>query len=112
MGKDRSLADIKLATAGVIDRGADEIGGEKIGSELDTFEGEIQSTGESIDGARLGQARHSLYEDVTAAKEADEERFEKFALTDHRLADFGQKRLDKSALFGNVSFKLGEGEIR
>ena len=92
------VADGELAGLLVVDHGADEVGGQQVGRELDALEAGADRVGERPDGERLGQAGHALEQDVAAAEQADEDPLDHLALADDDLADLGGEQLDEGAL--------------
>ena len=56
--------------------GADEIGGQEVGRELDAVEASADGRGERADRQRLGEAGHALEQHVAVGEEADEQALE------------------------------------
>jgi len=66
LGEHRAPFDGELAAARVVDLGADRVGGQQSGGELDAAEGEAQALGVGAHGQVLGQAGDALDEVVAA----------------------------------------------
>ena len=73
LGEERSFLDVELLGLLVEDHGADEVGREQVGRELDPGERRANDLGQRAHGERLGQSRHALQQDVAAGEQADEE---------------------------------------
>ena len=54
----------------VVDQGADDVGGQQVGRELDSPEGSCTARRQGADGERLGQAGHALDEHVAVDNRA------------------------------------------
>jgi hypothetical protein len=98
VGEDRPLLGRKLAGMRRVDRGADDVGRQQIGGELDAREVELHAVGDGAHGQRLGQPRHALEQHVAAGEQPDEDTLDHVALTDDHLADLGGQAVDEGAL--------------
>ena len=68
----------------VVDDGADEVGRQQVGRELDARELRVDGVAERADGERLGQARHALEQHVAAGEQADQQALDHVRLADDR----------------------------
>ncbi len=73
VGEDRPLLHREVAGALVVDHGADQIGGEQIGGELDPVESGRDGGRQGPHRQGLGQAGHTLQQHVAIGEQADEE---------------------------------------
>ena len=73
----------------VEDLGADHVGGQHVGRELDAREARVDGAGQAAHGQRLGQARHALEQHVAAGQQADQQARHHRLLADEDLADLG-----------------------
>ena len=88
VGEDRAELWFEGSFLGIVDHGADEVGREEVGGELDSGEAEFHGSGEGVDGEGLGEAGHSFEEDMAVAEHADDEAIDEFFLSDEDAADF------------------------
>ena len=72
VGKDGALAELELAGLGIIDADAENIGGEKIGSKLDTLKGAVKRFGESLGESGFAGAGDVFDEQMAASEKSDE----------------------------------------
>ena len=82
LGEDRALASDEPLLVLVVDQRADEIGRQKVGSELNTLKVEVDHLRQRLDGQRLRQARDALEQNVSARQERDQETIEHRVLAD------------------------------
>ena len=75
-GDDRAGADVERAGRGPVDLGAGQVGGKKVGGELDSAEREVESLGRGAHGPGLGEAGHAFDQDVAAGQERDHQPFQ------------------------------------
>ena len=57
--------------------GADDVGRQQVGRELDALELRRRGVGERLDQQRLGQARHALEQHVPVGEQADQQPVER-----------------------------------
>ena len=107
IGEDRALAGGEGGVFGVVDEGANDIGGEEVGGEGDAVELEAEGVGEGLDGGGFGEAGDAFEEDVAAGDEADEEAVDEAFLADEDFGDFGAEVLDDGGLGGKVGVAHG-----
>lgn len=62
--EDRALLEHEGAGLRTVDLGAGDVGGEQVGSELDTVELGFEAFGEVLDGLGLGQSRRAFHQQV------------------------------------------------
>ncbi len=66
--KQRALAKLEGAVLRPVDIGAGQVGRQKVGGELQTMKIALDTLGEHLDCARLGQPGCALYEHVAVAQ--------------------------------------------
>ncbi len=108
IGEDGAEAGGEGAVFGVIDHGANDIGGEEVGGELDALEFGLDGGGEGADGEGFGEAGNAFEEDVAIGEESDEEAIDEVILTDEDAADFGAERIDPGS-GGGYGFEVRNG---
>ena len=95
IGEDRPLLDREVAASLVVDHGADQVGGQQVGGELDAVESARDGRREGPHRQGLGQPGNSLEQDVAIGEEPDEQALDHGMLADDHLAqllgDFGQQ---------------------
>ena len=82
VGEDRAERHLEVAGLLVVDPGADEVGGDQVGRELDALEVHPDRLGERLDRHRLGQTGDALDEQVPTGQERDEHPLEELVLAD------------------------------
>jgi hypothetical protein len=93
VGENGAEAGGEGSVFGVIDHGADDIGGEKVRCELNALESRLNRRGKGAHGERFGQTRNAFEEDVAIGQESDEETVHEMILADEDAPDFGSKGL-------------------
>jgi len=93
VGENGAEAGGEGAVFGVIDHGADDIGGEEVWSELNALESRLNGRGEGAHGECFGQTGDAFQEDVAIGQESDEEAVNQMVLADEDAPDFGSKGL-------------------
>ena len=73
VAEDRAVLGVEAAVARVVDHGADDVGGQHVGRELEAVELQLRGGGQRLERERLGQARHAFEEDVAVGDQADEQ---------------------------------------
>ena len=89
-----------------IDKGADNVCGQKVWGELDAVEFGVYRLGQSIDCKGFGKAGDAFQEDVATAQEADKKILHKMFLTHNHLSHLQSEHIYKLALFLNSFVKL------
>ena len=107
VGEDRAELGGKFLFLRMIDHGADEIGREEVRSELQAGEGKLHGPRERFHRKGLGQARHSLEEDVPFAQEAQEEAVDEFVLAHQDLRNLVFDPFDPPTRGLDLSCQLG-----
>jgi hypothetical protein len=79
----------------VVDPGADQVGRDEVGRELDPLELAADRLGQGLDGHGLGQPRDALDQDVAAREQRDDQSLEKVVLTDDDLLDLVEQSLHR-----------------
>ena len=69
VGEDGAFLDREFTGSRIIDLGADDVGREQVGRELDAVKTELQPLGQRAHRQGLGQAGHALEQDVPAGQE-------------------------------------------
>ena len=64
----RPALEFEATLLGPVNVGASQIGGQHIGCELHTLKFALQAMGQSLDGARLGETRRPLDQQVPVAQ--------------------------------------------
>ncbi len=82
LGEERPLLDVEVLGLLVEDHGADQVGREQVGGELDPGERGVDDLGQRAHGERLGQPGHPLQQDVPAGEEPDEQPLDHGVLPD------------------------------
>ena len=82
---------------GIVNLGADDIGGKHVGGELEPGEFDVKAIGEGFDREGLGQARDAFEEDVAVGQQANDQAFDQVSLADDDFAQFIEKRAHKRA---------------
>ena len=70
VGEDRAELDVEGVLAGLVDAGADDVGGHEVGRELQAGERAADRAGQRLDGERLRDAGHTLEQAVAAGEQA------------------------------------------
>ena len=91
----------EIAAALVVDLGADHVGGQQIGRELDAVELRVDGAGEGPHRQRLGQTRHPLEQHVPIGQEPDDEALEHGPLSHDHLAELGHQITDDATFLGD-----------
>ena len=94
VGEDGAFFGEELAVAGVVNEGAEDVGGQEVGRELDAGEVGLDGAGEGADGEGFGEAGDAFEQDVAVGEQADEEAFDEVLLADDDFADFGAQQAD------------------
>ena len=100
VGEDRSAAEFETARLHVVDRRAEQVGGQQVRGELHAREVQTQRRGEGPGDQRLAEAGQVLDQHVPAREHGRENQRERSALADHdpsylvehRLAVGGRRR--------------------
>ena len=90
VGEERALLDVKVLALLVEHHGADDIGRQQVGRELDPGERRVHHLREGAHRQGLGQAGHALQQDVPAGQQPDEQPLHHLVLPHDHLADFGR----------------------
>ena len=85
----------ELAGLLVVDAGADQVGRDEVGRELDPLELAADRLGQRLDRHRLGQARDAFDEDVAAGEERDDQALQEVILADDDLLHLVQQALHR-----------------
>jgi hypothetical protein len=88
VGEDGALVGGELAGLGREDHGADHVGGEQIGRELDAAAFDAEGLAHRADQKGLGQSGHAFNEHVAIREQGDQQLFNDLFLTEHRFGDF------------------------
>ena len=83
-----------FAVLRAVDERAHDIGGQKVGSELDAVKARLNRRGQHAHGKRLGQARHAFQQHVPVGEQPDQQPVNQLFLTDNHATDLGAKRLN------------------
>ena len=98
VGEDRPLLRRELAALLVVDDGADDVGGQQVGRELNALKLRGDGLANRVDGERLGEPRHALEQDVAAGQQPDQDALDHHVLADDDLVDLVKNRIDECAL--------------
>ncbi len=82
VGEHGTPAGEEIAAPLVVDQGADEIGRQQVGGELDALEIDRQRLGQRLDRQGLGQARDAFDQHVAAGQQTDQQAIEQVVLPD------------------------------
>ena len=110
LSEDGALAGHELAGALVVDEGADEVGRQQVGSELDALEADRQRPRQGLDGQRLGEAGDPLDQQVAAAEHADQHAVDEVLLADQYLAQLGFDLAEGERLLGEPVLEVAAGK--
>ena len=83
-----------------VDAGADEVGGQEVGRELEAGEGAAADPGEGLADEGLGQAGHALEQAVAARQEAHDQALDGPVLADDDLLDLEDRGLEALGVVG------------
>ncbi len=100
MGEDGAELGPELAGGRLPDPRPDEVGGNEVGGELHTPEAPADHVGQGPDGQRLGEPRHALEQDVTAAEHRDEDALEHRVLADDDALALPERALEGAPCLG------------
>ena len=100
VAEDRSLVHRPIARFGVVNLGANQIGGQQIGRELDAMADSAHRARQRIDRQRLGQPRHALEQNVAVSDQADQQATKQRALADNHALDFGRDGMEPISRVG------------
>jgi hypothetical protein len=95
VGEDRPALGREDAVARVVDEGADQVGGQQVGGELQPVEAGVDGLRQGLHRQRLGQAGHALEQDVPVGEQADQHAVDDVALADDDLADLLAQPVDE-----------------
>ena len=87
VGEHRAQRGAELARLLVVDAGADQVGGDQVGRELDALELAADGRCERLDGQRLGQTGYALHQQVAPGEQRHRHPLEQLVLTDDDLLD-------------------------
>ena len=90
----RAELDVEPLGAAAVDPGADDVGRQQVGCELDARERPADDIGERLGGQCLRQPWHRLDEAVPARQQPDEQPLEQPGLADDHLAQLEEHPLD------------------
>ena len=90
----RAELDVEPLGAASIDAGADDVGRQQIGRELNSCERATDDVGERFGGQRLGEPRYRLDEAMAPRQQSDQQAFEQPGLADDDLAQLEEDALD------------------
>ena len=79
----RSALELKAGVLGTIDFGTGEIGRQQIRGKLNAVKTPLNTVTEHLDGARLGQTRSTLYEQVSVRKNGHQQALDQSLLADN-----------------------------
>ena len=99
VGEQRSFARHELSVLLVVDHRADQVGGKKVGRELDALELRFDDIRQRLHRQRLGQAGDPFQQQVTTAQKADQQPVQERLLADDDLAHLAQDLVDEHRLF-------------
>jgi hypothetical protein len=111
VGEHRAELGAERAAVGLPDPGADDVGGDQVGRELDAGERAAQRLGERADGQRLGQAGDAFEQDVAAGQQRDEHALEHRILAyDNALGlrEHGRQRVARLGVGVDLGRSIGE----
>jgi hypothetical protein len=109
--EDRALLHAVFTGLRVVDQRADDVGGQKVGRELNAREVCLDGLGERADGERLGEAGDAFEEDVAVAEEADEQAVDEVLLADDDASDlFTESRHPSAGGVDGVRHRGGDKE--
>ena len=100
VGKDRAERGVEFAGLLIVDARADQIGGDKVGRELDALELAANRFRQGLDRHGLGQTRHAFDEDVPARQQRDDQSLQQMILPDDDLLHFVQHAFHRPPVFG------------
>ncbi len=83
------------ARLGIVDLGADDVGRQHVGGELDREKRTRRALGEGFDRQGLGQAGHAFEQDMAVGEQPDDQPFDQVALADDDFTHFAHERADK-----------------
>src|SRR5207248_4678075 len=93
VGENRPFQESELPLVGggvvVNDFGAGDVARHQVGSELDTFKGEVQRLGKGGNQQRFGQTGNSNQKRMAASQDRDEHLIDDGFLPDDNFAHFG-----------------------
>src|SRR5437764_6695221 len=84
----------EVAPAGVVNAGADQIGRDEVGGELDPARRATDHLGEGLDGDGLGEPGHAFEQDVAAGQQGDQQALEEPVLAHDQALDLEEDLLD------------------
>ena len=102
IGEERSAPGGESAGLRIVDLGADQVGGEQVGRELEAGEFDAEAGRQRFDRESFGEAGDAFEEDVAVGEEPDDEPFDEILLAYDDLAEFAEERSDKGA--GRLDF--------
>ena len=76
----------ELARFRAVDQGADQVGGQQVGRELDALEARLDAGAQGLDGQGLGEAGHAFEQHVAVGEQADEQAVHEVFLADDDAA--------------------------
>ena len=94
VGEHGAELDVELLARRPVDPGADDVGGQQVGRELDAGERAADDAGQRLDRQGLGQAGHALEQAVAPGEQAHEQALDGAVLADDHLLDLEQRRLE------------------
>ncbi len=95
LGEERAFLDVKVLTLLVEDHGADQVGRQEVGGELDPGERCVDDLRQRAHRERLGQTGNPLEQDVPARQQPDEEPLHHGILSHDAARDFLQDAGDR-----------------
>ncbi len=90
--KNRTELGRELAAAGIVNQRADQIGGQKVGRELQTLKAGLNAGRHCLDGQRFGEAGNAFEQDVTVGEQAEQEPVDQIFLSDDDVTDLLAQR--------------------
>jgi hypothetical protein len=87
LGEDRAPLRREGPVARAVDEGADQVGGQQVGGELDAAKRRVDRLCQRLDGGRLGEPGDAFEEDVPVREQSDQQSVDQIALTDDHVAD-------------------------
>ena len=86
--KDRSFLNDEVLVLRPIDLGSDQVGGQQVGSKLDTLKTGVDGFSQTRNGSGLCQPRHALDQQVPSGQQANQHPVDKLILPDENSTDF------------------------
>ena len=95
--EDRAFARGEPAALRIVNLRADQVGGQKVGRELQPGKFYAETLRERFDGKRFGETRNAFEQNVAVGEQADDESLDQISLADDDFAHLAHERAHESA---------------